>query len=100
MEKAPIQVSPDTAAALQGTGLEAAPQQIESDRYDPFDTPPRTPSDETARGTPSEVSTSDEKSSGWSSQNTAETVSRKQGEVFNDAGLRQPCKSIDAPVMP
>lgn len=89
-----MKISADTAAAIKGTGLESVPRIASSDRPNPFHTPPRTPSEETNRNTtPSEFSASDEKSMGWTSQNSTTNFKKRAGDAYDEAGLKwQPCK--------
>ena len=103
-----MKVSADTAKALQGTGLEPGPRVTEtpipidekSGGHNPFYTPPRTPSEESRRNPPpSEFSSNDGKSFGYSSHgmrtggSASNDFARKAGGAYDDAGLKwQPCK--------
>lgn len=99
----PQKVSPDIAAALKGTGLDSAPRVAEtsvtdSEKANPFYTPPRTPSNNSGQHAVSSEMSSDETSRGWSSHqpstaNTSTHIKRKAEEAYDDAGLKwQPCE--------
>lgn len=92
-----MKVSADTAAALKGTGLESTPRIGETEKNNPFYTPPRTPSDETRRV----VTSTDDSSNGYNSSGTgwmsattnSDNIKKKAEGAYDDAGLKwQPCK--------
>lgn len=93
----PVKVSPDTAAAMKGTGLENAPKITEildeknSSTSGSF---PQRPSHDSVRhGVPSEIGSAEWPSIGASSGNASEQFRRKAEGAFDDAGLKwQPCE--------
>ena len=96
--KRPMKVSADTAAALKGTAFDSSPNVTEipstdAEKANPFNTPPRTPSDEEKHhGLASEVSSTWD-STQSSTGNTSSQIKRKAEGAYDDAGLKwQPCK--------
>jgi len=88
-----MKISADTAAALKGTGLDSTPVIAESEKANPFFTPPRTPSGESKRqDATSMFSGTESKSMGWESTENSSMQKRVEG-AYDDAGLKwQPCE--------
>jgi len=89
-----MKISADTAATLKGTGLDSTPMIHETDKTDPFFTPPRTPSNKSKRqDTGSMFSGTDSKSMGWESTENLKSLKKRVEGAYDEAGLkRQPCK--------
>lgn len=83
-------VTPETAAVFKGTDFESQPRLTETEKANPFHTPPRTPSSESRRleNDLSTVQTS------TGTQSSRFNYQKKAEAAFEDAGLKwQPCES-------
>jgi len=90
----PKNLSPDVAAVFKGTDFANGPTVSESEkRFDPFDTPPRTPSQETKRDDDMSFVSSQRPSVSQYTKSTTNYTRKAEG-AFDDAGLKwQPCSS-------
>lgn len=90
-----MKISADTAAAMRGTGLDSTQTVAESEKANPFFTPPRTPSNEVKRQDASSMfSATESKSMGWESNEKSTSVSKRVEGAYDEAGLKwQPCES-------
>jgi hypothetical protein len=80
-------LSPETAAVFKGTDFESQPRINESEKNNPFYTPPRTPSGESSRD--------ETKSSAPSAMTGKSSHVRRAEGAFDDAGLKwQPCEQF------
>ncbi|KAJ9635433.1 hypothetical protein H2201_003094 [Coniosporium apollinis] len=81
----PVKVSPAAAAAFKGTDFDSKPRITDSEKTNPFYTPPRTPSDASRHDIGSAGSNNDSNAD-WSAGKTG--FARKAEGAFEDAGLK------------